>query len=447
MLCRARSLSFKCITPHAVDFNHAIEQRPVSIFRLHQRRAMSPCAMFACSLMSAIVSISRKAAPRRLWFIITVALVTGVAAAEKRNITEKDLFDFAWIGDPQVSPDGNRVAFVRVTVNDKKDGYDTSIWSIAVAGGEEPHRLTTGTHDTAPRWSPDGKYLAFLRSAEKDGKAEPPQLFMLPLTGGDAFGFTALPKGASAAVWSPDGKQIAFTSSANAEDLAKQEKKKRKEEELKRATAESADSTTVQTAPPSPSTKREDEGRHESDIHVVTRAVYRSNDEGYLDPKRPQHIWLIQAPHTADEEVQPKQLTNGQFDEAEPIWSTDGRTVFFASLHIDEPYYELPKSELYSVAANGGEPTKLTTIEMGIEGLSLSPDGRQMAFIAAATQPVNSYTQPDLWTIELTPNAKARNLTEKFDYDVGSGVFGDNAPPRGVGRNRPIWSLDGKSIL
>src|SRR5438874_13762968 len=293
-------------------FNHTIETEPFSIFQLHDAWAVPPLPMVACSPMAAGVAVARNVVCRRLWFIITVALVTGAVAAEKRTITEKDLFDFVWIGDPQVSPDGNRVAFVRVTVNDKKEAYDTSIWSIAVAGGEEPHRLTTGNHDTAPRWSPDGKYLAFLRSAEKDGKAEPAQLFMLPLTGGDAFGFTALPKGTSAAVWSPDGKQIAFTSSTNAEDLAKQEKKKRKEEELKKAAAESADSTTVQTAPPSPSTKREDEGAHESDIHVITRAVYRSNDEGYVDRKRPQHIWLIQSPHTADETILPKPLTDGR---------------------------------------------------------------------------------------------------------------------------------------
>ncbi len=429
-------------------FNHTIETEPFSIFQLHHAWAVPPCAMFARSVMAPFASFARKSVLRRLWFITTVALVSGATAADKRTITEKDLFDFVWIGDPQVSPDGNRVAFVRVTVNDKKEGYDTSIWSVAVAGGEEPHRLTTGNHDTAPRWSPDGKYLAFLRSAEKDGKPEPAQLFMLPLTGGDAFGFTTLPKGATAAVWSPDGKRIAFTSSTNAEDLAKQQKKKRKEEEeLKKAAAESADSTTAPTVPPTPSTKREDEGTHDSDIHVITRAVYRSNDEGYLDPKRPQHIWLIQAPHTADEKVQPKQLTNGRFDEAEPIWSADWTTIYFASLHIDEPYYELPKSELYSVAATGGGPTRVATVEMGIEGLSLSSDGKQLAFIASATQPVNSYTQPDLWTIELAPNAKPRNLTEKFDYDVGSGVFGDNAPPRGAGRNRPIWSADGKSIL
>src|SRR5213595_3857264 len=106
----------------------------------------------------------------------SVALAASTSLAQKRPITEKDLWDFVWIGDPQVSPDGSQVAFGRVTVNDKKEGYDTSIWSVAVAGGEEPHRLTTGNHDTAPRWSPDGRYLAFLRSAEKDGKPEPAQL-------------------------------------------------------------------------------------------------------------------------------------------------------------------------------------------------------------------------------------------------------------------------------
>ena len=125
-----------------------------------------------------------------------------------------------------MSPDGSRVAFVRVTVNDKKEGYNTSIWSVPAAGGEAPRQLTKGNHDTTPRWSPDGKFLLFLRSTEKDGKPEPPQLAMLPMAGGDSFIFTDLPKGAGSPVWAPDGKNIAFTSDTNAEDLAKQEKKK-----------------------------------------------------------------------------------------------------------------------------------------------------------------------------------------------------------------------------
>src|ERR1700675_328966 len=168
------------------------------------------------------------------YVLIATVGVSGLFA-QKRNITEKDLWDFIWVGDPQVSPDGSRVAFVRITVNEKKEGYNTSIWAVPTAGGEEPHQLTKGDHDSTPRWSPDGKFLLFIRATEKDGKPEPPQLSILPMTGGDSFSFTDLPKGAGNPVWSPDGKTIAFTSETNPEDLTKQEKKKKKEEELKKA--------------------------------------------------------------------------------------------------------------------------------------------------------------------------------------------------------------------
>src|SRR6266576_2243039 len=221
---------------------------------------------------------------RHSCFVIFIALIaaTSPASAEKRNITEKDLFDFVWIGDPQVSPDGSHVAFVRVTVNEKKEGYNTSIWSVPIAGGEEPHQLTKGDHDSGPRWSPDGKFLLFLRATEKNGKPEPPQLAILPMTGGDSFVFTDLPKGAANPTWAPDGKTIAFTSETNAEDLAKQEKKKSKEEESKKAGSG--------TAPASAD-------EHESDVRIIARAVYRQDNESYIDPKHPTHIWLVAVPH------------------------------------------------------------------------------------------------------------------------------------------------------
>ena len=398
----------------------------------------------------------------RLTVTYLVVFVAGIGSvfAQKRNITEKDLWEFVWIGDPQVSPDGFRVAFVRVTVNEKKEGYNTSIWSVPTAAGEEPHQLTKGDHDSAPRWSPDGKYLLFLRTTEKDGKPEFSQLSILPMAGGDSFSFTDLPKGAGNPVWSPDGKSIAFTSDTNADDLAKQEKKKRKEEELKKAVSE---------IPPSPSTepskksaeksgparnegekaakKVEAEAEHESDIHVITRAVYREDNEGYADPKRRQHIWVVRAPRSAEEKVQPRQLTFGGFDEGNVMWAKDSAQIYFTSLRVDEPYYELPKSELYSIGINGGTPTKLNTIDMEVGDLSLNPDGKQIAFVASTTQPITSYTQPDLWIVDLSPNAKPRNVTAKFDYDVGSGVFGDNAAPRAGGRNVPLWTPDGRNLI
>ncbi|PYL53902.1 MAG: S9 family peptidase [Verrucomicrobia bacterium] len=397
---------------------------------------------------------------RHLCFAILLVLGASFAFAQKRNITEKDLWDFVWIGDPQISPDGSRVAFVRVTVNEKKEGYNSSIWSVPIAGGEEAHQLTKGDHDSTPRWSPDGRFLLFVRATEKDGKPEPPQLSILPMAGGDSFSFTDLPKGASNPVWSPDGKTIAFTSETNPEDLAKQEKKKKKEEELKKAVGETSPSASpaasrtpgeknaaTKSASDEAAKKAEAESEHESDVRVITRAVYREDNEGYTDPKHPAHIWTIQAPRNADEKVQPKQLTFGRFEEGNVVWSKDGAQIYFVSLHVDEPYYEQPKSELYSISGNGGNATKVNVIDMDLGSLSLSPDGKQLAFIASVTQPVNSYTQPDLWVVDLTLNAKPRNLTDKFDFDIGDGPFGDNAPPRAGGRSVPIWTPDGRNLV
>jgi dipeptidyl aminopeptidase/acylaminoacyl peptidase len=386
-----------------------------------------------------------------LGFLTILVAAFTVDAADKRSITEKDLFDFVWVGDAQVSPDGGRVAFVRVSANEKKEGYNTSIWMVSTDAKEAPHRLTTGEHDSSPRWSPDGKYLVFTRATEKDGKPEPPQLCLLSMAGGDAFSFTNLLKGAGDPKWSPDGKLIVFTSSSNPEDLEKQEKKKRKEEEQKRA-ANASPSISPAKDGDKPkaddSAKKPDvESERESDIHVITRAVYRSNNEGYLDFKRPQHFWIVTAPHNADEKVQPKQLTRGRFDEDGAVWSKDGAQIYFTTQHNDEPYYDLPKTELYSISPNGGEPTKITTIDMDTGEMALSPDGKQVAFTGSVEQPVNSYTQPDLWVLDLVKDAKPRNLTANFDWDVGSSVFGDNGSPRAGGGNQPIWTADGKGIV
>src|SRR5205809_7797322 len=106
--------------------------------------------------------------PLRFCFAILFLFAATLAAdaAEKRNITEKDLWDFVWVGDTQVSPDGERAAFVRVTVNEKKEGYNTSIWMVSTNGKELPHRLTTGERDSTARWSPAGKYPVFTLATE-----------------------------------------------------------------------------------------------------------------------------------------------------------------------------------------------------------------------------------------------------------------------------------------
>src|SRR6185436_6218399 len=193
--------------------------------------------------------------PRRIFPAVSLLLITMLSlpaqlfAADKRAITETDLFKFVWIADPQISPDGSRVAYVRVWVNQKADRYDSALWIVPTSGGPA-RQLTSGPRDGGPRWSPDGKTLAFIRSSEKDGKPQPQQIYLLSFDGGEAQQLTDSPRSPGGFEWSPDGKTIAFVSR---EDASK-ENKNPEDAEPKDKTPE-----------------------HVSDVRVITKAVYRAN--------------------------------------------------------------------------------------------------------------------------------------------------------------------------
>jgi dipeptidyl aminopeptidase/acylaminoacyl peptidase len=343
-----------------------------------------------------------------------VAVAAGAGAAEKRLITETDLFRFVWIGDPQISPDGRRVAFVRVTVNSKKEGYDTAIWVVPTDGSEAPRAFTNGM-DTNPRWSPDGTRLAFNRVVEKDGKPQPPQLWVISSQGGEARALTDLPKGAGPAAWSPDGTQIVFTSTTTDKDLAKKDAKPDKDKDK----------------------AKEDE--RESDVRVITRAVYRLNGPGYLDPTRPPHLWTIEVPATGGLS-KPKRLTSGEFGEANPTWSRGGKRIFFLSNRNPEPYYSDPDTNVYSIPVEGGEIEKAADIDGPIDGYSFTNGGRRIAFTGNLNgKPPRSYDQPDLFISEVGPRATAVNLTAGYDFDIDGGAAGDQRAPRGSQPSDPVW--------
>jgi dipeptidyl aminopeptidase/acylaminoacyl peptidase len=340
-------------------------------------------------------------------------LLASSALADKRPITETDLYSFKWAADPRISPDGSEIVYTVATVNNKHDNYQTAIWIVPAAGGP-PRQLTAGPHDSSPRWSPDGKRLAFLRSGEKDGKPEPAQIFLLNMNGGEARALTDVPKGAGAAVWSPGGRALAFLSTTEAKDFDK---------------------------------KKPDEEK--SDVKVITRAVYRSNGTGYNDYERVTHIWTVEVPAVLNDAVKAKQVTTDRYNESSPVWSRDETRIYFASDRVLEAYYEPPSTDIYSVDAKGGELQKLVHVDGGAAGLSLSPDGRKMAFVSAqrGKPVVRSYDQPDLFVTDLTVNSAPKNLTTAYDFDIGGGIGGDQAPPRGGGPSLPYWSKDGKFIF
>src|SRR2546426_3735872 len=130
--------------------------------------------------------------------------------ADRRPVTAQDLTRLRGVGDPQISPDGRRVAFVMTTASAERDDYLSNVWVVDVNGGE-PRRLTTGTaKDTLPRWSPDGRWLAFVSDR---GPKKKSQLYAMPADGGEATQLTDLPNGVfsqGGVAWSPDSTRLAF---------------------------------------------------------------------------------------------------------------------------------------------------------------------------------------------------------------------------------------------
>ncbi|HEY9422437.1 MAG TPA: S9 family peptidase, partial [Thermoanaerobaculia bacterium] len=363
--------------------------------------------------------------------VLALLAAPGVGAATKRPITETDLFNFVWIADPQISPDGQQVVFVRVTVDKKKEGYETALWIAPTNGGEPPRSFTSGPRDSSPRWSPDGSRIVFVRSVEKDEEEQPSQLYLIPTRGGEAVALTDIPDGAGSPAWSPDGKTIAFLNSA-------------KEAELKKWREEGSKGKEESTA--KKETGEEEEDR-ESDVRVVTQAVYRFNGGGYDDPSRRSHIWTIPAPAGVAGIQKPKQITSGELEEGDPVWSPDGSLIYFVADREKESYYQAPDSDIYAVPAGGGEVRRVVSINGPIGDVAVSPDGRRIAFTGFVNpEAPRSHNQPDLFVVDATPGAQARNLTASYDGDLLEGLAGDQHSPRG-GRPQPlVWSQDGRWV-
>ncbi|MFF4772592.1 S9 family peptidase [Microtetraspora fusca] len=218
------------------------------------------------------------------------------------RLSLSDIYRIAVPGDPRLRPDGSTVAYTVTTADRESDENRSEIW--LVAAGDAPRRLTGGPRDSSPRWSPDGRSLAFLRPV--DGK---PQLHLLPMEGGEPRVLTAASLGAGPAVWSPDGRSIAYSAPSG-----------------------------------------------EIDPHapvVADSLEYKADGTGLLRGLT-MHVFVVEV-----ETGETRQVTSGDFHAGEPSWSPDGgRLAFTANMEADRDL--VVGGAVYAVDASGGEPERLT---------------------------------------------------------------------------------------
>ena len=339
-----------------------------------------------------------------------------------RRITPRDLFALQFVGDPRPAPDGTRVAFVVTTIDEEGDDYRSRVWLVPAAGGT-PRPLTGGEkNDTAPRWSPDGRRLAFLST--RDGK---PQIYLLDLAGGEAVGLTSRKEGAGEPVWSPDGRRIAFVAPVAAWDEDADEAYKGKSREER------------------------DRLRAREPLRIE-RLKYRFDGRGFIHGKprleQRSHLFVLEVDPDAlaagGKPAEPRQLTDGDWDDQDPAWSPDGAALAFVS-YREADRERVFRADIWTVPADGGgEPRRLTGGDGSFGGPAWSPDGRAIAYTGAleANQPLATTR---LWTVPAGGDGATRCLTADYDRDLNSPPMTDLTLPRG--NTRPVWAPGGEAIL
>ena len=327
----------------------------------------------------------------------------------KTPVSFEDLWRFKFVGDPDISTDGNKIAWVQTNINADKNAYESSIWMSrrekceADSLFERPRRITygmkspdLGAREGSPRFSPDGRYMAF--TSNRSGQN---QIWILDLEqGGEARQLTQGEEGKSGITWSPDGKLIAFVSRE-------------------------------------PKEKEEKEDPHKSkDVTVVTKLRYKANGVPYIVDPRPRQIFVIDV-----EKGEQKQLTFGEYDCYSPAFSPDGKVVAFNSCR--EPDGEIDGvPDIWALTLETGEMRRLTDGRGPAGSPVYSQDGKYIAYFGNLRKDVAA-AKSEILVIP-AQGGEPRVLTEKFDRSMGCSVSTDSKMDGGG--SGPYWSADGRFI-
>ncbi|WP_375290577.1 prolyl oligopeptidase family serine peptidase [Qipengyuania sp.] len=296
------------------------------------------------------------------------------------HFTGADLFGLTVAQDPQISPDGRQIAYVRSTNDIMKDQAVSSIWLIDVATGAQTPLVTgEGTHGS-PRWSPDGTRLAYVSTHGGTGA----QLHVMWLANGRAANITAMPEAPGALHWSPDGTRIAYTARIPGEGPS------------------------LGKPPAKP------EGAEWAEpLKIYDSILYRADGAGYI-PAGTQQLYLVDAAGGA-----PRQLTSGAFDNGGDIdWSPDGRTILFSANRREDWQLEPLGSEIYALDIASGRIAALTDRNGPDFAPHFSSDGRRIAYLGFddAGKP---YQQTQLYVMD-ADGSNSRRIAASFDRDISS---------------------------
>lgn len=325
--------------------------------------------------------------------LLTSALAPQPAIADAgpdRQFTGQDLFKLEAAADPQISPDGKTIAYVRRSADVMSDRVRGSVWLVDVASGEQRPLVTGPGSYGSPRWSPDGSRLAYI-SGDEGGA----QLWVRWVSSGAVTRITQLPDAPDAITWSPDGSTIAYSMRVPAEG------------------------TSLGKPLPRP------EGANWAEpLEIFDRATYRADGGGYIKPGF-NHLFVVPADGGA-----PRQVTFGNFDDNGPIaWTPDGKSILFSAIRKDNWETEFNDSEVYSLDLRSGNLTALTSRYGPDQVLAVSPDGQKIAYLGF-DDTHRTYENAELYVMN-RDGSGARSIS------VGQDISIDDAK----------WSADSKSLV